>query len=225
MDGPTFWPGPAMTYNHLITALQVYLWGGNHLAKKMDPLIWAVILMAVGLGLVMLEVFIPSGGILGFLATAAVFGAIYISFTKSQTYGLTFVGVALVGMPAALVVALKYLPNTPIGRRLLLGVPTEDEVLPDDDPRRTLNNLIGRFGTAKSAMLPGGTIVIDNVTYEAVCEAGAVEQNEPVEVVKLRNNRLVVRRGKGPLPDAGSDDLLSQPVDSVGIEPLEDPLG
>jgi membrane-bound ClpP family serine protease len=191
----------------------------------MDPLFWAVILMSVGLGLVMLEVFIPSGGILGFLATCAVFGSIYFSFTKGTGYGMAFVGIALAGMPTALILALKYLPNTPIGRRLLLGVPSEDEVLPEDDPRQTLNELIGRFGTAKSAMLPGGAIVIDNVAYEAVCEAGSVEQGEPVEVVMVRNNRLVVRQAKEIPPSDNPDDVLSRPVDTVGIESLEDPLG
>ena len=34
----------------------------------MDPLVWSIILLVVGLLLVMLEVFVPSGGVLGFLS-------------------------------------------------------------------------------------------------------------------------------------------------------------
>ncbi|NIL96562.1 MAG: hypothetical protein GTO53_04040 [Planctomycetales bacterium] len=189
----------------------------------MSSMVWAVILMVVGLALVVLEIFIPSGGILGFLAISAVFASIFVAFTSGGTAaGVLFVVIAIIGMPSAFLLALKWLPRTPIGRRLMLGIPDEDEVLPDGDPRHHLQALVGKWGTARSAMLPGGAIQIDGQTFEAVSEAGSIEQGEPVEVVKVRNNRLVVRKGRPTTAADQPDDILSQPIDSVGADPFDD---
>lgn len=192
----------------------------------MHPIVWAVLLMAFGLALVVLEIFIPSGGILGVLAVTAIVGAILIAFTSgSAATGFTFMVVAAVGLPLAVILGLKWLPETPIGRRLLLRTPKGKDVLPDDDPRERFQQLVGRVGTAKSAMLPGGAITIDKVTYEAVSQSGAIDAGDIVEIVKVRHNRLVVRKSDRDLPPAVEPaDLLSQPADTVGIDPFEDPL-
>ena len=191
----------------------------------MDPLVWAVILMVLGLALVMLEIFIPSGGILGFLAVCSIFGSIFVAFSGGgSTRGFVFVLIALVGLPTAVVLALKWLPNTPIGRRLLLRVPDEDEVLPEDDPRDHLSELIGHTGISRTVMLPGGTVKIGNETHEAVSESGSIDQGDTVQVVQVRNNRLVVRKAAAPAPPENPDDILSQPIDQMGIDPFDEPL-
>ena len=41
----------------------------------MEPLIWAGVLLLLGLTLVMLEVFVPTGGLLGFLSLTAILSA------------------------------------------------------------------------------------------------------------------------------------------------------
>ncbi len=192
----------------------------------MSPIIWALLLMSVGLGLAMLEVFIPSAGILGFLSVAAIITAIVLAFTSGgATIGFLFLGVAAVSLPTAIILAFKWLPNTPVGRRLMLGNPRGREVLPQDDPRETYQALIGSTGIAKSAMLPGGAIVIEENVYEAVCESGSLEPGEHITVVRVRNNRLVVRKTAEGTPVKDTDqDPLARPIDSLGIDPLDDPL-
>jgi membrane-bound ClpP family serine protease len=192
----------------------------------MHPIVWAILLMAFGLALVVLEIFIPSGGILGCLAVAATLGAIFLAFSSGgAALGFTFVGVAAIGLPLAVMLGLKWLPKTPFGRLLLLRSLAGKDVLPENDPREKFQQLIGRIGMAKSAMLPGGAITIDRETYEAVSQSGAIDQGDPVEVVKVRNNRLVVRKSdRQPSPTDAPDDMLSRPADSVGIDPFEDPL-
>ena len=191
----------------------------------MQPIVWAILLMAFGLSLVMLEIFIPSGGILGFLAVSAIVGSILLAFSSSGAVaGFSFMGVAVVGLPIAIIFALKWLPNTPVGRRLLLDTPKSEDVLPDDDPRHRYQELVGRFGIAKSAMLPGGAITIDDTTFEAVSQFSAIDAGDVVEVVLVRNNRLVVRKSDRSAADRPEDDPLSKPIDSVGIDLFEDPL-
>ena len=110
----------------------------------------------------------------------------------------------------------------------MLGTPKGKEVLPDDDPRIAYESLIGTRGTAKSAMLPGGTIAIAGVTYEAVSESGAIDPDDVVTVVRIRNNRLVVQKGEAMASDSTQEtaveDPLSRPIDALGIDPLDDPL-
>jgi hypothetical protein len=64
--------------------------------------------------------------------------------------------------------------------------------------------------------------------YEAVSESGALDTGDPVEVVRIRNNRLVVRKAEGsttyPSTSNPDQDPLSRPIESLGIDPLDDPL-
>ena len=49
----------------------------------MDPLVWAGLLLLLGLALVLTEVFIPSGGILGVVSFTAIVAAIALAFIKA----------------------------------------------------------------------------------------------------------------------------------------------
>src|SRR5581483_9152653 len=93
------------------------------------------ILMLVGVSLAVLEIFVPSGGVIGFLSIVSVLSAIGLAFYRGPWYGLSFLGAAVVALPAVLIAALQYWPETPIGRRVLLEPPTSDQVLPDDEQR------------------------------------------------------------------------------------------
>ena len=191
----------------------------------MDPIVWAVLLMALGLALVVLEIFIPSGGILGFLAICSIGVSVGTAFSsRGAATGFIFVVIAVIGFPSAIAVAFRWWPNTAIGRRMLLMVPKGEDILPDEDPRHRFHEMIGKIGSAKSDMLPGGTISVDGSTYEAVSEGMPIDKGQAVEVVDVQNNRLVIRRSEEQPAPEKQDDVLSQPIDTVGLDPFEDPL-
>ena len=115
----------------------------------MDPVIWSGLLLLVGLLLAVGEIFIPSVGLLGFLSVASMLSAIGLAFyTHGIGVGLLFLTFTAVAGPVTLMAALRVWPKTPMGRRLLLDVPREDEVLPDTPARRTLRGLVGKVGMA-----------------------------------------------------------------------------
>jgi membrane-bound ClpP family serine protease len=192
----------------------------------MDPLIWSVLLMLLAVVLVIAEIFTPPPyGIIGLLAVTAAGAAIWLAFqSHGPVAGFAFTAVAIVGLPATVGMAVKYWPHSSIGRRVMLDVPTGDDVLPDEDPRRHLQQLVGKIGQARTLMVPGGAIAIEGRTYEAVSEGMPIEAGEPVQVVQVRHNRLVVRKSDTPPPPPKPDDVLSQPIDSLGLEAFEDPL-
>lgn len=193
---------------------------------SLDPLAWSMLLMLVGCALVVMEVFIPSGGILGFLAATAIFAAIVLAFYhRGAKEGLAFLALAVVAVPVVTALAFKYWPQTPMGRRFLLGLPTEEEVSPEDDRQRGLKKLIGKVGWAKTPMLPSGAIVIDDKTIDAVSQGMPIEANVPVVIVEVKANRVVVRPAqRDESTQAGGDDLLRQPLDALGLDSLDEPL-
>lgn len=190
----------------------------------LDPFTWAIVLLLLGCALVVLEVFVPSGGILGMLAGLAILGSIVFAFRRDATAGLSFVLVSMVAVPVLLTLAFRIWPHTPMGKAFLGELPSEEELKPID-PRR---ELVGRLGVAKSKMLPSGSVLIDGHWIDAVTQGDAIEPEEPVVVVEVRANRVVVRRADPDeldqlVPNPG--DVLSKPIDELGFSDFDEPLG
>jgi len=196
----------------------------------MEPWVWSVLLMILGLLLVFLEIFLPSGGILGFLSIASIVASIGMAFyhyPDRPWVGGSLLVSSLIGLPVCAALALKWFPDTPIGRRFLLRVPKEEDVLPDSEERRAIKALIDKIGKAKSPMLPSGAVEIEGFTIDAVSEGMPIDAGQSVRVVEVHGNLVVVRpTDEEPAPSPqGTDDVLSQPIERLGIEDLEDPLG
>jgi membrane-bound ClpP family serine protease len=190
----------------------------------MDYLAWAVILLLIGLALLALEFFIPSGGLLGFLSVCAVLAAITLAYMSGPLKGFLFLGASVVAIPVVLAVAVKVWPETPMGRRLLLRPPSAEEVLPDDEARRGLRALVGQTGRAKSKMLLSGAAIFDGRTVDAVSENMPIEPGQLVRVVAVHGNRVVVRAIEEAPTSERPDDPLSQPLESLGLESFDEPL-
>lgn len=187
---------------------------------------WAILLLLAGCALVVLEVFIPSGGIISILAAVAFIASIVMAFQESATtgpaIGFVFAAVTVFAVPTLIALAFKYWPKTPMGKAFLGELPTDEEVLPDD-PRRAL---IGRVGVARTKMLPSGAVEIDGHMIDAVTQGQAIEPGTYVLIAEVRANRVVVRpAGKDQRPShQNPNDMLSRPIDELGIESLDDPL-
>ncbi len=190
----------------------------------LDPLTWATILMLVGCALVVLEVFIPSGGLLSFLSAIAIVGSVVVAFRRDSTSGLGFLVITVIAVPAAIALAFKLWPHTPMGKAFLGELMTSEDMQPVDSRRE----LVGRVGVAKSKMLPAGSILIDGHLLDAVSQGIAIEVGQPIVVVEVKGNRVVVRpadqeEARGLVEDPR--DLFSKPIDELGLDSFEDPLG
>lgn len=184
-----------------------------------------MILLLLGCALVVLEVFIPSGGILGMLSGLAILGSIFFAFRRDTTSGLVFILVSLIAVPALLALAFRVWPYTPMGKAFLGELPTEDELIPIDSRRE----LVGRVGVAKSKMLPAGSVLVDGHWVDAITQGEPIEPGESVVVVEVRANRVVVRRAdpeEAQRVVADPRDLLNKPLNELGLGGFEDePLG
>lgn len=190
-----------------------------------NPLLWATMLMLVGLVLVILEIFVPSGGIIAFLAACSILASIIMAFTFKPVAGMGFLLIACIAVPLSLALAFRFLPDTPVGKRLLPNIPTAEEVMPDNELRRFLRQVVGKTGRAKSKMLPSGAVEIEDHIVDAVSEGVPIEPGQLVRVLEVRGSYVVVRPlDETEQPKQEPDDVLSQPINTLGLDPFEDPL-
>jgi len=196
---------------------------GAIILSSLEPISWVIILMLIGCGLVVMEVFIPSGGVLSLFSGIAILASLVMAFRQGITTGLSFLLITLVAVPSVVALAFKAWPLTPMGKAFLGELHTSAEMTPDD-PRR---GLVGRAGVAKSKMLPSGSVLIDGQYIDAISQGEAIEQGQAVVVVEVRANRMVVRPAdSGEAGQIAEDprDVFTKPIAELGLEAIDDPL-
>lgn len=141
---------------------------------------------------VVFEILTPSVGLLTLLSVAAMAGAVYEGFQISGTVGIvTLIGL-LVGMPVYVLLLLKYLPRTRLGRRLFLGpvVGTANTAAPS---AAEWAELVGKVGLAETVLRPSGMIRIDGQRVPATAESGMIDKGTEVKVIRSVGVNVVVR--------------------------------
>jgi membrane-bound ClpP family serine protease len=171
----------------------------------MDPLLWASILLGLGLLLVGLEFFVPSGGIIAVLAGLSIIAGIAIAFIqRGPQVGLMFLVIAIISIPVILISGFKVLPHTPIGKLMIPREVDSEEVLSDIATRRHLRDMIGWIGRSTSPMLPSGSIEVEGQSFDAVSQGMSIEPNTPIKIVDVQGTRIIVRPCR-------AEEILTQP--------------
>ena len=195
----------------------------------MDPIYWALLLLAIGLGFVVLELFVPSGGILGFMAAALIIASIVLGFMEGLNSGALILLLAVIALPILLAAMIKLWPLTPLGKMILLKDLKPEDVLPKKSHYQRRASLDGQLGVAKTKMLPSGMVVINGEKYDAISDGFAIEAGDPIKVIAVRENRIYVQPYDASVEDASDlpvrdRGVLSQPIEELGLESFDDPL-
>lgn len=190
---------------------------------------WAFLLLGLGLAVVVLELFLPSAGILGVLAAGLIISSIIIGFVEGLKSGALMLLLAVVALPVVLVMMVKVWPHTPLGKRILLKDLKPEDVLPNNSHYTRNKNMAGRLGVAKTKMLPSGIVIIDGEKFDAISDGFAIEQGDAIKVVAVRENRIYVQPYDGEIQETSDlplrdRDILAQPIEELGLDSLDDPL-
>lgn len=146
------------------------------------------VLFGLAAVLFLLEFVVPSAGALAVLCTLAVAGGVVAFFAHSALWGFASLALALGGAPFAIGYGLRLWSGTPLARRAVLG--TELQSAPDALPRPRP----GSTGVARTPMRPVGRVEIDGATHEAIADGGFIEAGQPIEVLRVEDGSLRVRR-------------------------------
>lgn len=209
----------------------------------MSPLLgWALLALVCGLGVLVLEVFLPTSGTLAILSITLLTVAVVLGFQAGVVAGASILGAVMVGVPSMVVIGFWILPHTPIGRMMINR--TSIETVTNDVAWSELRSLVGQVGKALSPMLPAGAIEINGKSYDAIARGMSVDAGQFVKVIEARANRVVVIpveiadaaeeevAASAPAPQAphpraltAEEAYLSKPLAELGIDSFDGPMG
>ncbi len=154
-------------------------------------------LVAGALVMFLLEIVTPTFGVLAGLGICALGGAVYLCFTVSEAHGMVALVGTVVLVPTYLVLLVKVLPRSPLGRRLFLAKPPTGraEGTPEAESNRSL---LDREGTVETPLRPTGAVRIEGRRVIATAESGWVPRGSTVRVIRAVGSNVTVRQVKSP---------------------------
>ncbi len=155
-----------------------------------ETFIIATILQLTGVGVIIAEIILPTGGILSIIA-CGVFGySLYIVFTGiSTTVGFTFAAGDLVLIPVLVIIGIKLLAKSPATLRKTLS---REDGVSSQSPE--LDKFQDMDGTAVTNLRPAGTAVIDGRRVDVVTQGEYLEKDTVISVYSVTGNQIIVRK-------------------------------
>ncbi len=161
----------------------------------MEYLTLALILFAVGVVLLLAEIFLPSGGIL--VVFSLLFFAIGVGIILTQGTTLEAV-VAITALSIGLPTAFFFIVAA--WRRMSIGmVPPDETTAPQAVPALAeLETLKNRIGKTVSPMRPSGLVDFGGKRVDALTEGEMLDAGVWVRCVSVKSGKVIVRRLEAP---------------------------
>lgn len=162
-----------------------------------DYMMWGLALLAAAALLVVVEVFVPSGGIIAVTAGVTAIAAVVVMFLDGWRTGLVGILIVLVLGPAVVAFALRIWPSTPMGRRILRADQDEaaaaTRAMEEERERREKLALVGAEGVALTELRPVGVVEIEGRRYDALAETSIIDAGSRVKVSRIEGVQVRVR--------------------------------
>ena len=158
----------------------------------MSDLFWPTVFLGLALLFLCLEVFLPSGGLVGVVALVCLGLGLWNAFQTSLRLGLIFVLVDFVAVPVTVVAALRLWVRSPLGRGFALAPPrpVEFEV---SHGEHAAEDLVGSVGRAMTPLHPCGHVLVGGRRHDGMAESGLIAEGTRVRVVRVRSGQFIVR--------------------------------
>ena len=90
----------------------------------------------------------------------------------------------------------RYLPHAPMFNRLMQTPPTAEELslINQREAVARFEHLLGASGTTTTPLLPSGKAQFGDEIVDCIADGEVIERNQPVRVVEVRGNRVLVRQ-------------------------------
>lgn len=150
-----------------------------------------------GLLLVLVEVFVPSGGVLGLVAALSIVWALVLAFMQSFTAGFALLTATAILVPLLVTYGMRVFPKTPMGRKLTAGGFSFEDGRAVD---RRDADLGDRTGVVESDLRPAGIARIDGRRVDVVSRGEPIEAGARIVVVEVSGNRVIVARDDSEPP-------------------------
>lgn len=162
-----------------------------------NDLFWPTVFLTLGLLLMCLELFVPSGGIIGVGALVCLGLGLWNAFQSSRRLGMVFLLVDFVVVPTAAVAALRLWVRSPFGRKFALAPPRPDEI-DVSHAHGSAGDLVGSVGKALTPLHPCGHVQVGGRRRDGISESGLIAAGTRICVVRIRSGQVVVRSIESP---------------------------
>ena len=168
--------------------------------------IWIPLAMiAIGLLAIILEIFLPAGGIIGIGGLITIGTGVVMSFRLyGSEAGLGVLIFTLVAGPVVIIGLLKAFPKSFVGRKLILDDPLKPVILKkgkpgteekaEEKPGGPGEILPGAEGKAFTGLRPSGTGLINGRKVSVVTRGDFIDKESRIVVVKVEGSRIVVKK-------------------------------
>jgi len=153
-------------------------------------------LILLGVLLVVIEAFVPSGGIIGLMAAVSAIAGVVMLFRHDTMWGVTGLLLVIVLGPMLFIWSIKLLPHTPLGKSIVGDTGEEIAAKRDLEAsrwRETRNSLVDREGEALTDLIPVGVVRIDGQRHDAVAHGEMIDRGTRVRVVGVDGLQIRVR--------------------------------
>jgi membrane-bound ClpP family serine protease len=144
----------------------------------------------IGIVLLILEIFIPSFGILSVLGAICLFGGVLMASSEPREAAISL-SIAFVLAIAVVAFAFKYLKHRGTWNRFILKEQLTTEKGFTSNPDKS--NLFGSKGEAITPLRPAGTARIEGERVDVVTDGSFIASGKAIEVVQVEGTRVVVR--------------------------------
>ena len=152
-----------------------------------------VLCLLTGVGLLVLEVFMPGFGLPGTSGIILMLAGIIMTFTNygvAAGLAVTLITLAVAGI--SITVSIKSAASGRISKSALV---LNNVIQPEENER--MNALAGKEGQALTVLNPVGTAEIEGMRLSVVSEGEWIEKDARVQVLLVEGSRVVVREIKG----------------------------
>jgi membrane-bound serine protease (ClpP class) len=163
-----------------------------------------ILMFVVGLGLILIEVFvIPGFGVAGISGIILIIASLFLSLVSQDPFwDWDDVSNAIIQLSVSLLAALvlifllaRFLPKSNIFKKFILS--EEEKATEGYTSRTNLSELLGAEGIAVTTLRPAGTAEINGKRVDVVTDSEYIEHGKPIVVTAVEGMRVVVREKKG----------------------------
>lgn len=163
----------------------------------MEPkLLWGLGLLAASILLLVLEIFIPSAGVIAFLAAACGLAGVISLFLYDTLWGVSGLLTVLIAGPGVFFWGLSIWRHTPLGRKLI-GDTDEEAILAqraaEEQSKLDQQRMVGMEGVAATDLRPVGVVIINGQRHDALSEMSLIAAGTRVRVTVVENAQIKVR--------------------------------
>ncbi len=163
----------------------------NVLANMSDT--WMIIALLIAAAVMFaLEICTPTFGLLAIAGVGCMGIAVFYGFSVNMIVGLLVLVGCLIGTPAYLYFLVRWLPNTPLGKKMFLR-DAPDATNAATPEVAELAKLIGCQGETVSLLRPAGAVRVDGERVIARAEQGMIAIGRTVKIIRVDDTEVIVR--------------------------------